>query len=60
MSSYYLKSIVSNTFIVNDEFNTLDEAIKKARELTKETPIGKIVIIKSIAIIEKHTEIFYN
>ena len=60
MSSYYLKSIVSNTFIVNDEFNTLDEAIKKARELTKETPIGKIFIIKSIAIIEKHTEIFFN
>ena len=51
MSNYYLKSIETNHLLVKDEFTTLDEAIKKARELTKESPLNKIAIVKTIAII---------
>jgi hypothetical protein len=67
MSNYYLKSIETNHLLVKDEFTTLDEAIKKARELTKESPLNKISIVKTIAIIEfkgistgEHEEKFFN
>ena len=67
MSIYYLKSIETNHLLVKDEFTTLEEAIKKARQLTKESPLTKIAIVKTIAIIEfngistgEHEEIFFN
>jgi hypothetical protein len=67
MSTYYLKSISSNIILTDDIFNTLDEAIIKARQLTKETPLDKISILKSIAVIQfsgigtgEHEEVFFN
>lgn len=67
MSIYYLKD--ANQFHVypNEIFESFDEAVKKARILTKERPSRKIEIIKSMGIVEyvttttgEHTETFFN
>jgi hypothetical protein len=67
MSYYYLISIATNHYIISDAFITLNDAIIKARQLTKESPLTKIAIVKTIAIIEfngistgEHEEIFFN
>jgi len=67
MSIYYLKDEHQNSVIPNEKFESFDEAVKKARVMTKERPLLKIEIIKSMGIIEyvekktgEYTEIFFN
>jgi len=67
MSIYYLKDAHQFHFYPNEIFETFDDAVKKARELTQDRPNRQIEIIKSMGIIEyvekktgEHTETFFN
>ena len=67
MSIYYLKDADQLYIYPNETFESFDEAVKKARILTKERPLRKIEIIKSMGIVEyvtittgEHIEAFFN
>ncbi len=67
MSIYYLKDEHQNSVIPNEKFESFDEAVKKARVMTKERPLLKIEIIKSMGLVSyietitgEHEEIFFN
>ena len=67
MSIYYLKDENLNTVYPNETFESFDEALKRARILTKERPMRKIEIIKSMGLVSyiqtitgEHEEIFFN
>jgi hypothetical protein len=67
MSIYYLLDVEQMYFYTNSVFESLDEAVKKAKMLTKANPTRRITIVKSMGVITyvtkttgEHEEIFFN
>lgn len=67
MKTYYLIEINQFHIYTNSIFESLDEAVKKARMLTKASPNRQIAIVKTIGLVSyittttgEHEEIFFN